>query len=131
MQNPITNKSEVEFLLQEENVYFTAVESYKKQREEGGAVQKAVQWRSNAGWQRLYHAAADDRCKAALRTLTRAKDHEEVDGRHSTEKPKTYYELVAELCNNESVVYHTYALPDLHRDFQGKQEQSVTGWPRK
>ena len=94
--------------------------SHRKQKEDGSVLNnnKSVQWRSIGPWLRLCHCATDDECKSAWLVLARAKDHEELDGRKSSEKPKSYYEVVAELFNDASNVHEMIVLPELHNDFK-------------
>lgn len=115
--NPSTNTVDIEYLREQELVMYKALKNFIAQKASGQEKEKEPQWCTDIPHRCLMHCAANDSAKAALVILLRAKDHQELDGRHSPHRPMVYYELVAKLFNDRLLVFWSLALGDLHGDF--------------
>jgi len=59
-----------------------------------------------------------DAAVKALKCRDAAWTREQLDGQNSSERPLTYYEVVSRDYNEESLVFYTEALADLHHCFR-------------
>lgn len=66
---------------------------------------------------RLHCCMTDDRAREALLVKDDGWDHSELDARNHEDRPKTWCEVVAELCNDLVNVHWTEMLPELHEKF--------------
>jgi hypothetical protein len=115
-ENPIVDPIDIKFLVDEINKTYRGI---RLEQEEIVASQQASLANRNwaeANWLRLYCAAFDDNARPLMLTKDDCMTRLELDGRNSSERPPSYYQVVADNYNSDTV-YVTKALPSLHDDF--------------
>ncbi|CAB9524385.1 unknown protein [Seminavis robusta] len=117
-KNPIVDRRDVAFLRKEEATTYALLNAQAEEMRT--AARERLQ---NANWNcappflRLYCAMIHDEAREALLADAAAWTREELDARNHEERPETYPEVVARLYNDESVVFTTEALPELHESY--------------
>ena len=116
--NPVIDVHDIAWIREEEGTTYAAIKDLleEKQREEADK-QTRANWTTHEPWLRLYHCMVHDEAKEALANLDRVMQRDELDARNSDERPKTYYEVVTQLYNDEDIVFRSMVLPDLHPSF--------------
>ena len=85
--------------------------------EEKNAISSPTGWTDNKPWLRLYSALYDERTRPYLVSNNEVMTRQELDARNNVARPKTLYEFIADLVNDEKVVYRVNARPELHPAF--------------
>jgi hypothetical protein len=116
-QNPITDSMDEAFL------YFEGNKTYRmlmKQAEEAATAESerlsTANWNSPYPWMRLYHCSLDDDVLELLKTSSECLTRPELDARNSAERPKLYWQRIADKYNSDKV-YVSHSLPELHSMF--------------
>jgi hypothetical protein len=126
--NPIEDAVDVTWLKREaESVY----RFFKLQSEEAAVNQREAL--INKNWimennLRLYLACMTDEARLLMTRKDDCLNRSELDGRNSSERPKTWYEKTAEIYNSEEIFY-TECLPDLHEDFAEPMALNLADMP--
>ena len=97
--NPISNRSCVEWIRNTEQQYFNIVTSMlaSKKAQASESNGQSTAWRTIEPWLRLYEAAADDNAKQAFLCKDDTLDRRELDARNHKDRPKTYHELLQQI----------------------------------
>jgi hypothetical protein len=114
--NPIVDPIDTKFLVEEINKTYQGI---RLEQEELLASQQASLANRNwaeSNWLRLYCAAFDDNARPLMLTKDDYMTQLELDGRNSSKRPPSYYQVIADNYNSDTV-YVTKALPSLHDDF--------------
>jgi hypothetical protein len=114
--NPIVDPIDTKFLVEEINKTYRGI---RLEQEELLASQQASLANRNwaeSNWLRLYCAAFDDNARPLMLTKDDCMTRLELDARNSSKRSPSYYQVVAENYNSDTV-YVTKALPSLHDDF--------------
>ena len=113
--HPTTDPDDTAWLISTEEQLFKILVEEAEERE--ATRRDNASWTTNDPWLRLYMCMCDDSARTALLTKDDALSREGLDARRSVVRPKTYFEIVAELYNNEDKTFVTDVLPDLHQNF--------------
>ncbi|CAB9513659.1 unknown protein [Seminavis robusta] len=116
--NPDQDKYNVSWIRQEETKMYLELKAAK---EESDAQEKEklknANWSVPAPFLRLACCLVHDKVKSALMMKDATLLRDELDARNNQERPKLWNELAAEVYNDNTVVFYTEALPELHMFF--------------
>jgi len=116
--NPIQALRDINFLIETEATVRAELEEEKKERE---TIQELK--RSNRNWNDIYPflrlpcCMCDDRARDALLSKDNGWAQQELDARNHEDRPKTWFEVVADLHNDPENIYFTEVLPELSSRF--------------
>lgn len=120
-QYPITDPRDIAFIRKEEGDYYRLM-SRNKQLREQAARERLLEadWRGNLPHLRLYCSICHSRARVALVNNSRVLERPELDagGSAHDEAPETFEEAVADIYNDNSIVFCTERLPNLHGEFR-------------
>lgn len=122
--NPVTNKADAKFLLETEKLIYDELKEEMAARKEIEEERNKASgtWNTPCPWLRFYHCLADDRTHDAFLKKDDVFDRAALDARGNAQRPQTAWEIVAELYNDNTIVYWSKALPDLHMFFTDSHE---------
>jgi hypothetical protein len=113
--NPVTDAVDISFLVAEEKKLHDTVVSARTNNEDGTG--RTAAWNANEPYLRLYHCIFDEETRPALMRLNEVMTRPELDARNSDLRPETFFEAVARLFNDDTKIYITDRVPDLHHNF--------------
>ena len=116
VENPTEALRDVEFLIETEAKVRAELENEVKEREQlqEERVKSNGNWNAMCPHLRLCCCMCDDRARDALLSKDDGWDRQELDARNHDDRPKTWCDVVAELCNDADNACETEALPELH-----------------
>jgi hypothetical protein len=97
MNNPIQAPADIDFVQQKIAEFDIVFKAGIKERDDDAKKNDA--WNGQEPFLRLYHVMMEDKVFMAYADIHRAKDHAELDGRNSSERPPDFFELAAEVSN--------------------------------
>jgi hypothetical protein len=116
--NKVTDEADILFLKKEIGEFTKLLEIDNNERcieDEANKVSEA--WFGPEPYLRLYHVMLDDNVREAFTKVHNVMSRSELDARNSSEKPKDFYELAADLYNDPDFNPVTSVYKDLHTDF--------------
>ena len=120
-ENPITDEKDKVFLLQEYEYFrqkvFKAEEERKLQNPDLYKTSARSDWIGMLPWLRLGHTLIHDRVCPLYKEKDRWEGRQGTCGRNSDQRPKTWYEVAADIYNDKSLSFTTIRMPDVHSDF--------------
>jgi hypothetical protein len=118
-ENPVVEAEDVIFLIGEENKLFNTVSKARTEKSDAvaGAAARAGSWTTNEPYLRLYHSIFHDETRDALMKMNDVMDRPVLDARNSSQRPETFFEIVARIFNDDDIVFYTECVPDLHYSF--------------
>jgi hypothetical protein len=110
-----THKTLNFFLRKKEGFIWTSQEISRK----GAAPPKeaSTNWVTIEPHLRLIYAIAHDKARAAMAYKDLTLDRSSLDARKNADRPKTWEEVVADLFNDDSLVFTTDVIPELYYSF--------------
>ena len=117
-ENPVVDIHDIAWIRKEEGrTYHDLLDLQEEKRRDDQDRLLRANWTTQEPWLRLYHCMVSDEAKLALVDLGRVLDRDELDARNSEDRPSTYWEIVTDMYNDESMVFVTHVLPSLHQSF--------------
>ena len=120
-QNPIALEKDKEWLFIEYEYFkqkvVKAEEERKSQNPDLYKKSERTDWIGMLPWLRLGHVLLDDRVCPLYKEKDKWEGRQGTDGRNSDRKPKTWFEVAAEIYNDQNVKYRTLRMPEVHADF--------------
>jgi hypothetical protein len=118
--NSVGVPADIVFLKHEEKKLHDVVAKGNSERERdngGDGSTRGTAWTTNEPYLRLYHSMFHEDVKGALVRMNQVLDRQQLDARNSGNRPETFFEAVARVYNDESIIFITESLPDLHYTF--------------
>jgi len=129
-ENPIVNCLDEDFLRKEElKIYDMAKAAHDEASELAAARLRNSNWNSPKPWLRFYLALCEDDAHQALLNKDNCLTRSELDAGDWEDRPETFEEAVARVCNDETRVLVTEALPSLHDMFAEPIELQFSDMP--
>ena len=128
--HPVTVDCDIGFLRHEEGLIYSALQDFASE----AAVQERerlsnANWTGDKPWLRFYCCLTHDDVRDALKNRDRAWSREELDARNNSDRPKTYWEQLSDLYNDEMYVPSTESMPELHPAFNESMELPFSEMP--
>ena len=121
IDHPVIEYNDVAFLQRTEQKIVDDIleEKAEKERMKNDKNEKEAReaWRTNEPFLRMYLCMLHESAIEALLRKDDCMDRETLDARNNQNRPLNWYEIVAKLWNDRSLVLTTEALPDLHSSF--------------
>ena len=116
--NPVLDMEDIDFLLFAEKEFCNSLLSAESEKAEEAANRIAnAHWTTNEPFLRLYHCICHDRARQAIVKKDNVLERPELDARNNENRPKTFEEVVTELYNDNSVIFHSKVLPGISHEF--------------
>jgi hypothetical protein len=115
---PIKDCTDRAFVMKEEARLFNEVMEMNKEKPvQAQEPTTSSSWNTKEPFLRLIMCMCHDRARAAMRYKDDTMDRSALDARRSDERPKTWEEVIADLFNDDELVFTTEAFPELHLSF--------------
>jgi hypothetical protein len=130
-ENPVVETEDVMFLMEEENKLFKTVSKARTEKTDAAAGDKsrAGSWTTNEPYLRLYHSIFHEEARDALMKMNDVMDRPVLDARNSSERPESFFEVVARIFNDEDILFYTDCLPELHYTFTYSMTLAIEDMP--
>lgn len=116
-KHPLLNQDEIEWVRQEEK---RVREIFERQHNEQNKLKEHAKGTGAARKMdrlRLIHSLVSDTCRPLYLQINDLPNRQELDARNSDVREPDFFDVVTEVFNDESIVYKSCVLPDLHEDF--------------